>query len=60
MGFVFVSGHFCSALPKAIKTMKRGEKVRLIVQPQCMSLDPCCQTAMSGKKKKIESSDVES
>lgn len=32
--FYVKDGHFCSALPKAIKTMKRGEKVRLIVQPQ--------------------------
>ncbi|KAK3012657.1 hypothetical protein RJ639_008846, partial [Escallonia herrerae] len=29
-----VSGHFCPAVSKAIKTMKRGEKVNLIVQPQ--------------------------
>lgn len=28
-------GHFCPAVPKAIKTMSRGEKVNLIVQPQC-------------------------
>ncbi|KAK2986154.1 hypothetical protein RJ640_019560, partial [Escallonia rubra] len=27
-------GHFCPAVSKAIKTMKRGEKVNLIVQPQ--------------------------
>ncbi|PQP97930.1 peptidyl-prolyl cis-trans isomerase FKBP62 [Prunus yedoensis var. nudiflora] len=32
--FYVKDGHFCSALPKAIETMKRGEKVRLIVQPQ--------------------------
>ncbi|XP_021825477.1 peptidyl-prolyl cis-trans isomerase FKBP65-like [Prunus avium] len=32
--FYVKDGHFCSALPKAIKTMKRVEKVRLIVQPQ--------------------------
>ncbi|KAJ8641324.1 hypothetical protein MRB53_018018 [Persea americana] len=27
-------GHFCPALVKVLKTMKRGEKVMLIVQPQ--------------------------
>lgn len=27
-------GHFCPALTKAVKTMKRGEKVKLVVQPQ--------------------------
>lgn len=35
--FCFLLGHFCQALPKAIKTMRRGEKVNLIVQPQCTS-----------------------
>lgn len=30
-------GHLCPALPRAIKTMKRGERVKLIVQPQCRS-----------------------
>lgn len=34
--FAFL-GHLCPALPRAIKTMKRGEKVKLIVQPQCRS-----------------------
>lgn len=34
MEFHMKDGHFCPALPKAIKTMKRGEKVKLIVQPQ--------------------------
>ncbi|CAH1452675.1 unnamed protein product [Lactuca virosa] len=29
-----VDGHLCSALPKAIKTMTREEKVDSIVQPQ--------------------------
>ncbi|CAI9784854.1 unnamed protein product [Fraxinus pennsylvanica] len=32
--FYVKDGHFCPALPKAIKTMQRGEKVNLIVQPQ--------------------------
>ncbi|KAH7849821.1 hypothetical protein Vadar_023470 [Vaccinium darrowii] len=27
-------GHFCQALPKALKTMRKGEKVNLIIQPQ--------------------------
>ena len=31
-------GHLCPALAKAIRTMEMGEKARLIVQPQCMSL----------------------
>ncbi|KAF2309622.1 hypothetical protein GH714_004324 [Hevea brasiliensis] len=35
-GFEFhvKDGHLCPAFPKAIITMKRGEKVKLIVQPQ--------------------------
>lgn len=32
--FYVKDGHFCQALPKAIKTMRKGEKVNLIVQPQ--------------------------
>lgn len=28
-------GHFCPALSKAVKTMKKGEKVLLSVKPQC-------------------------
>lgn len=28
-------GHFCPALSKAVKTMKKGEKVLLTVKPQC-------------------------
>ncbi|VFQ99054.1 unnamed protein product [Cuscuta campestris] len=32
--FYVRDGHFCQAIPKAIKTMKRGEKVNLIVQHQ--------------------------
>lgn len=32
--FYVKDGHFCAALPKAIKTMRRGEKVKLLVQPQ--------------------------
>ncbi|KAL6215387.1 hypothetical protein ACLB2K_014818 [Fragaria x ananassa] len=32
--FYVKDGHFCPALPKSIRTMKRGEKARLIVQPQ--------------------------
>lgn len=31
------AGHFCPALPKAVKTMKKGEKVILTVKPQCKS-----------------------
>jgi len=30
-----VIGHFCLALSKAVKTMKKGEKVILTVKPQC-------------------------
>nr|GEW06799.1 70 kDa peptidyl-prolyl isomerase-like [Tanacetum cinerariifolium] len=32
--FYLKDGHFCLALPSAIKTMTKGEKVNLIVQPQ--------------------------
>ncbi|KAL3505106.1 hypothetical protein ACH5RR_034947 [Cinchona calisaya] len=32
--FYVKDGHLCPALPKAIKTMKKGEKVNLVVQPQ--------------------------
>ncbi|KAI3460137.1 hypothetical protein Pfo_016800 [Paulownia fortunei] len=32
--FYVEDGHFCPALAKALKTMKRGERVNLIVQPQ--------------------------
>ncbi|KAK4434339.1 peptidyl-prolyl isomerase [Sesamum alatum] len=32
--FYIKDGHFCPALTKAIKTMKRGERVNLVVQPQ--------------------------
>ncbi|XP_024162746.1 peptidyl-prolyl cis-trans isomerase FKBP62 isoform X4 [Rosa chinensis] len=32
--FYVKDGHFCPALAKSIRTMKRGEKARLIVQPQ--------------------------
>lgn len=28
-------GYFCPALAKAVKTMKKGEKVQLTVKPQC-------------------------
>lgn len=28
-------GHFCPALSKAVKTMKKGEKVLLTVKAQC-------------------------
>ncbi|XP_016455639.1 peptidyl-prolyl cis-trans isomerase FKBP62 isoform X2 [Nicotiana tabacum] len=37
--FYIKDGHFCQALPKAIKTMRRGEKVNLIVQPQYAFVD---------------------
>lgn len=43
---MFLAGHLCPALPGAIKTMKRGEKVKLVVQPQRMFLHPCHQPAM--------------
>ncbi|GLT72287.1 hypothetical protein SLA2020_442370 [Shorea laevis] len=35
-GFEFYvkDGHLCPALPKAVRTMKRGEKSQLVVQPQ--------------------------
>ncbi|XP_012068191.1 70 kDa peptidyl-prolyl isomerase isoform X2 [Jatropha curcas] len=32
--FHLKDGHLCPALPKALITMRRGEKVKLIVQPQ--------------------------
>ncbi|XAR48435.1 Peptidylprolyl isomerase [Bertholletia excelsa] len=32
--FYVKDGHLCPALPKALKTMRRGEKAILIVQPQ--------------------------
>ncbi|GAA0154326.1 chaperone [Lithospermum erythrorhizon] len=32
--FLMNQGHFCPALPRVLKTMKRGEKVNLCVQPQ--------------------------
>lgn len=32
---LLVAGHFCPALAKAVKTMKKGEKVLLTVKPQC-------------------------
>ncbi|KAJ6822804.1 70 kDa peptidyl-prolyl isomerase-like [Iris pallida] len=32
--FYVNEGHFCTALPRALKTMKRGEKAVLTVQPQ--------------------------
>uniref|UniRef100_A0A6N2MGL0 peptidylprolyl isomerase n=2 Tax=Salix viminalis TaxID=40686 RepID=A0A6N2MGL0_SALVM len=34
IGFYVKDGHLCAALPKATMTMKRGEKVKLVVQPQ--------------------------
>jgi FK506-binding protein 4/5 len=36
-----LSGHFCPALAKAVKTMKKGEKVLLTVKPQCKSPSNC-------------------
>ncbi|KAK6130791.1 hypothetical protein DH2020_035456 [Rehmannia glutinosa] len=36
--FYVKDGHFCPALAKALKTMKRGERVNLVVQPQCRIL----------------------
>lgn len=38
MSYIYVYnviGHFCPALSKAVKTMKKGEKVILTVKPQC-------------------------
>lgn len=32
---IFPLGHFCPAVTKAVKTMKKGEKVLLTVKPQC-------------------------
>uniref|UniRef100_A0A1J3IJK5 peptidylprolyl isomerase n=1 Tax=Noccaea caerulescens TaxID=107243 RepID=A0A1J3IJK5_NOCCA len=32
--FIVKEGHFCPAIAKAVKTMKRGEKVLLTVKPQ--------------------------
>ncbi|KAL5706703.1 peptidylprolyl isomerase [Ranunculus cassubicifolius] len=32
--FCVQDGYFCPAIPKAVKTMKRGEKIQLIIQPQ--------------------------
>lgn len=37
--FYVKDGHFCQALPKAIKTMRKGEKVNLLIQPQYASVD---------------------
>ncbi|KAG2692399.1 hypothetical protein I3843_08G051600 [Carya illinoinensis] len=37
--FYVKDGHLCPALPEAIKTMKRGEKVKLVVQPQYASVE---------------------
>ncbi|RWV86664.1 hypothetical protein GW17_00051413 [Ensete ventricosum] len=31
------AGHLCPALPKIVKTMRRGEKAFVTIQPQCMS-----------------------
>lgn len=36
--FSVSSGYFCPALSKAVKTMKKGEKVLLTVKPQCESI----------------------
>ncbi|XP_068499158.1 peptidyl-prolyl cis-trans isomerase FKBP62-like isoform X2 [Phaseolus vulgaris] len=33
--FTVEDGYFCPALSKAVKTMKKGEKVVLSVKPQC-------------------------
>ena len=33
--FTVEEGLFCPALAKAVKTMKKGEKVLLTVKPQC-------------------------
>ena len=33
--FAVKDGYFCPALSKAVKTMKKGEKVLLTVKPQC-------------------------
>ena len=44
----FYSGHLCAALPKAIMTMKKGEKVKLVVQPQCMSFTTVTNCFMRG------------
>ena len=32
---IFFSGHFCPAISKAVKTMKKNEKALLTVKPQC-------------------------
>lgn len=37
--FYVKDGHFCQALPKAIKTMRKGEKVNLLIQPRYASVD---------------------
>lgn len=34
-GILINAGYFCPALAKAVKTMKKGEKVLLTVKPQC-------------------------
>jgi hypothetical protein len=31
-----IVGYFCPAIAKAVKTMKKSEKVLLTVKPQCM------------------------
>ncbi|WZZ71127.1 hypothetical protein YC2023_082497 [Brassica napus] len=36
--FTVKDGYFCPALAKAVKTMKKAEKVLLMVQPQCKTI----------------------
>jgi hypothetical protein len=38
--FLTISGYFCPALSKAVKTMKKGERVLLTVKPECEFLFP--------------------
>ncbi|XP_051130629.1 70 kDa peptidyl-prolyl isomerase-like isoform X2 [Andrographis paniculata] len=38
--FNIEDGHFCPALTKAVKTMRRGEQVKLVVQPKYVFDEP--------------------
>ncbi|KAK1393508.1 Peptidylprolyl isomerase [Heracleum sosnowskyi] len=46
--FYVNDGHLCPALPKAIKTMNRGDMVNLEVQPKCMDGLPSGWDAYQG------------
>jgi hypothetical protein len=33
--FHALQGHFCPAIATAVKTMQKGEEVKLVVKPEC-------------------------